>query len=241
MKLKVKKDSSTLLKKKKKLLTEIENLTIQVEAELAELEDRSYNQWLQTDKFNIDGHKVEGHQSRLSYLHKYLSKLNEDIAKARRKERSQQARKLQRILRDIDEKREGSLLEERRKLQERIEEIKAEGRQLAQQRIEIEQKLKKTQKEHVVKNFKLKDTEGFIEQNYLENPLELRNLVERTKAENAEKLTPGVQELGHERKEVIQGFKIVLEVDSGRIVSTEPFGHSVHIIKNNEKLLQEVT
>ncbi len=183
----------------------------------------------------IDGYNLNKLQKKEDHLNKMEDYLIKVIARERKRERTVRLNVFTRTIARLQGQRKGKLYDQYAKLQEEMSELEKKSIALKAEILEIENDRREIERDTVVVHFRLPKVATALEKHYFARPGEVRELVEDAYVANEKKLKE------KEYKEnLVRGFKITLERDTGKIVDIEPTECSFSLAVDNESILSEV-
>lgn len=217
--------------KKKNILDEINELT-------ASMERKSLEDYIRTGNAEqVDGHRLEMLQRKRVHIGHLEDSLNLEIGKLRKKERLKELQKLERKVEELQEKRKGSLYSKYLHFQSKIKALQEQDRKLKEEASAIKNQAAAYKREDLQFNFRLPELETFLAENYIKNPEELREKVEKAYARNQKSLTPGPKDRA---TELVRGFSFILNRDSGKIEEMKEINCGTDMARRNEQVMLEV-
>lgn len=234
--------SQGLMERKAKLQEEVSKLSQEIVQLTANLDEQGLAKFVATGELKTDTeYKLPKLQARLLYLQRLGKGLNAEISKARKSEREAEASRLQRQM-DRMRRDHDKLTEKQHQLHLQEDKLIKQGRALTAQIEELKQHLGTFTRTDETKPMGLKQVEKFIQENYVADPQELRDLVKETKEGNRALLQPGnpVMPVGLKRRDIITGWMITLEKDSGKILKTKELTRSVGLVSGSPMAMEVI-
>lgn len=190
------------------------------------------------DPGQADGKQLRLLQRKRQHLINLEGSLNLEITKSRKSERLKALGKLNKKIEILNKKRKGSLYQKYLHYQEKIKQIQQEDRAIRDESIDLRNQLHQFNQRAIPLSFRLPEIEKVIKQNYFAAPDKLRETAERDYRNN--KLCLEADTNSETKDELIRGYQIQLDRDSGKIVELKQTTCDRSLAKRNPKVMREV-
>ncbi len=212
--------SIVLIKRKGELQTKKKGILREISELCADMERNDLEDFIRTgNSEQQNGHQLELLQRKQKHLISLEGSLNLEIGKLRKKERTSQLQKLEKKAKALEDQRKGTLYQKYLHFQSKIKALREQDKELKEEVLAVKSETFQYKKDSIEIHFKLPELEQVLQANYFQKPEELVELVEKAHQDNEIALHPGPEDM---ITEVVRGFGIVLNRDSGKIEKITP-------------------